>query len=356
MSIVFPYIFIFVFTTIPLFLCFNSTLKEADGFSLTDRFFISMLTAPALIALMLYYMLWLMPHQTALFYTGILAVTGSLLFTFYFSSIKKNILPEFSSKKSAFSFSAYSSGENLFSFVLLILVVIPGLLQMMFGEVNDHDWFEYGALGKVFSHNKEIIYTHEKYFSDNGFFFIGLHGYTVPLFKTFEEFLGNLNGNKSDFFFGSISYYYNILLVSWMYVKINKKSSTASILFLLVLLLSARAFSTIFSICSIDPIRIALLYIFLYTVYRYQHAKSADKLMMIGVFGGIAAFSHSLSMLITSVSVGIICITSVLQQREKINLVGLFIMVLVFILSGSLHYLIETIWGSGWIFQNINYY
>jgi hypothetical protein len=60
-------------------------------------------------------------------------------------------------------------------------------------SVNDHDWFEYGALGKSFYNNQKIGYDKLRYYPQNGFFFIGLHGFAVPLFKTFEEFTKSPN-------------------------------------------------------------------------------------------------------------------------------------------------------------------
>jgi hypothetical protein len=220
-------------------------------------------------------------------------------------------------------------------------------------SVNDHDWFEYGALGKSFYNNQKIGYDKLRYYPQNGFFFIGLHGFAVPLFKTFEEFCNEIFTYKSDLYFKSISYIHNYILFFWMALSISKKSKAAAFTFIIILVFNVQAFSTIYSLNSIDPIRISLIMIVLYILYISQGDMNKIEPLLFGSLAGIAAFVHSLSMLMMLGMIGLIIISNIIKYKNIASFTFALKLLLFFFVFGAGHYLLDLTVGTGWIFQNI---
>ena len=354
MSFILPYSFIFIFSVLPMLLWSEKIFKSSQGFSAADRFFISLLLAPACVSTLLFYLLWLLPKQKPIFYPGMIVVIGliGIISRLYRSKVR----PTLNMQTSIYKIKSIIIPGNLPPLGLISFLLFISIIQIASGEVNDHDWFEYGTLGKVLFQKKQILFQKVKYFKETGFYFIGLHGYTVPLFKTMEEFINAIIGARDDFFFRTISYYYNILLFTWICLKLLKINVWASTLYLLLMIINIKAFSTIFSICSIDPVRLSLLYIFLYTIYRLQKSNEFTTYLLLGFLAGIAAFVHSLSMIITSLAIGVIVLVDLYKQPRGNKLIQAGVLILVFLLSGGIYYLMETLSGTGWIFQEINYY
>jgi 4-amino-4-deoxy-L-arabinose transferase-like glycosyltransferase len=104
----------------------------------------------------------------------------------------------------------------------------------------------------------------------------------------------------------------------------------------------------------IDCTRIFLLLLSLYfmaSLLKYPGRKSA---LLFGAAAGLAAFAHSLGAFLVIIELLLVFVFLKQQMLNRIRLMS-YSVVLV-LLFGGLHYLIDTFYGTGWVFQEIKYY
>jgi hypothetical protein len=320
-----------------------------------DYLAISLLISPTFISVIVYYLLLLLPNQQSSFY--VFSIVGIILLIIFANQKKIRQLQLFNFASFSFSnFKQSIKNRGEINFILMVYLFFITLMLIINSSLNDHDWYEYGALGKSFYNSLQIAYDQVRYYPQNGFYFIGLHGFAVPLFKTFEEFCNDVFNYKSDFYFRSISYIQNYILFYWIVFRLSKKSALAAFTFIIILVFNAQAFSTIYALNSIDPIRISLIMVVLFLLYKTQGDMNKIAPMIFGSLAGIAAFVHSLSMLMMLGMVGLIVISNLIKYKNLHSFTFACKLLLFFFVFGALHYLLDLTIGTGWIFQNIKFY
>lgn len=350
-----PFFIIYFWGSIAVIGIIYHLFSKISGIKKIDYLAVSLLVSPTFISVILYYLLLLLPNQASSFY--IFFIVGLLLFMIFANQKKIRQLQLFNF--SSFSFTnirATIKNHGEINFVLMVYLFLITLLLIINSSVNDHDWYEYGALGKNFYNGLKVGYDQVRYYPQNGFYFIGLHGFAVPLFKTFEALCNDIFNYKSDLYFRSISYIQNYILFFWIIIRLSNKSALAAFIFIIILVFNVQAFSTIYALNSIDPIRISLIMVVLFTLYITQGDMYKIAPMIFGFLSGIAAFVHSLSMLMMLGMLGLIIIFNMIKYKNLQSFTFACKLLLFFFASGVLHYILDLTIGTGWIFQNIKFY
>jgi hypothetical protein len=350
-----PFIISYVLCSIAVLGVINSVFSKKLNLKPIDYFALSLLISPLFISVILYYLLLLIPNQNSSFY--LFTIVGLILMMIILNQkkIRQSNLLNFSSFSiSNFRESTKSLGE--FNLILVSYLFFISLIIIINSSVNDHDWFEYGALGKNFYNNFNIGYDKLRYYPQNGFYYIGLHGFAVPLIKTFEEFSNEIFNYKSDSYFTSISYIQNYILLFWIVIRLSQKSKVAAFTFLVILIFNVQAFSTIYSLNSIDPIRMSSILVVLFILFITKGDMHELEPILFGSLAGIAAFVHSLSMLMMLGMLGLIIISNIIKYKNQISFTFAIKLLLFFFVFGAGHYILDLTIGTGWIFQNIKFY
>lgn len=318
--------------TILIFTLFNKNFKDKTLLLLT-----SLGISPIFTSLITYYLLLLIPHKTSIFYLLIIASFYLLIYL-----IKRKEIPE----TLKIIKNIFLSCNKYFLAVLLLLIIVWQFTIITI-PILGHDTFEYATQGKIFFTNKFIIYQERQFDSTTNFFYVGLHGFGYPLFGTTERFFNDIFSAQKDYYFRSISGYYWILIVLLQYYLLSKKNKILAILATITLITSF-GFTIMFAFYHLDTLRIYLL--MLSTIYLLKSIDSDNNfnLVLFGIAAGLSAFSHSLNCILSSIQ---ILTFFIFQKKFGLKFIKTAYIILFFAAFGGIHYLLDTIGGTGWILK-----
>jgi len=317
--------------TLLIFTLFNKNSKDKVLLLLT-----SLGISPIITSLITFYLLLLLPHKTSIFY--ILFIVSFYLLLFL---IKRKEIPETLKIIKNIILSC-----NKYFLAILLMLIIVWQFTIIKIPILGHDTFEYATQGKIFFTNKIITYKEQPFDSITNFFYKGLHGYGYPLFNTIERFFNDIFSlHQRDYFFKSISGYYWILIVLLQYYLLSKKNKILAILSTITLI-SSFGFTIMFAFYHLDTLRIFLL--MLSTIYLLKSIDSSNNfcLALFGITAGLSAFSHSINCLLNIIQIFTFFL---FQKHFKQKLYKTIFIIVLFILFGGIHYILDTFLGAGWI-------
>jgi hypothetical protein len=324
--------------------------------------------APFLTTLILYYLFLLLPHHSDAFYvSSIVFFFLSIFFLHlpYTKSITGRWLqaisihkPNPSQTKDLLSVSYAGRNLNLsISKSLLIASVVQIVLSSLYiaqSPLTGHDTLEYAILGKSMGVEKAIYYQQHPYNPSTGFYYVGLHGHSYNLIRTWEFLWGNLFGKPdSDRYFRLLSAYYYLLMFLLGWKLLYQKGIRSLFIWFLLTYLPVGFFAFITN-PHVDAYRVCLISISLLLLYHAIDTSNKFIFFLFCIYCGSQAFIHSLGVFIAS-----ICFLAFLIfQRESIfmKIKSTLVFVLLFLLMGNIHYLMDVFWGTGWIFKEIKFY
>jgi len=307
--------------------------------------------SPFLIGTLLYYLLWLLPYKSDYFYLLVIATTYLSIFISAYKSFfsivfqLKNIVFEFF--KSQKILSIITIGAALFFFVGWSYYIRTKLL-------TEHDTLEYAVQGKTFYEDKLIEYEKFRFDEKNGFFYVGLHGFSFPLLATFERMTNHLFGYEKDYFFRSLNSIFGMLMLFALFIySLEKKNLLFALFVCLALALTYGFFETIMKY-HIDNFRIFYLLCSTFLMFQLFEKFSTKTLILFSVFLGAQANAHSLGFMLSIIQLATVFLflDGNIANRFK-NTFSIFILMLLF---GGSHYLIDIFAGTGWIFQGVKFY
>lgn len=332
----------------------------------------SLALAPFITSLLLHYLLCFFPNQSAIFYVSVVIAFFTLLLLISKGFIKivlKYILSKFkmtdkNTRKESLLvdnkyFTIYQKDRIiLFSnFVLLFVTLVAcffWIKQILFTPITGHDMLEYAIQAKHFAREKLITYVPYRYHIENNFFYVGLHGFSFPLIGTWEYLFSEIFGvSENDYLMKSITGYYSFLIFAIIYVLIKKYNTFIALAAILLLFSNYGLFITIFSY-HIDSYRIFMILAAFTGLALAIKFPSNITLFIFGINAAAQAYIHSLGVFIAlflSFAFLIYFPGSIAQKVKQCFL--LFIIIMLF---GGMHYIIDVFWGTGWIFQEIKYY
>lgn len=309
---------------------------------------------PVFTSLILYYLLLFFPHNSNLFYFLTVSIIYLILLFLgrkYFSVLLADIIEKIKDTKETIR------NLNTFHRIELIIVsAVPILLVAFFiflylttilqTPLNDSDALKYGTLGKILFKEKSLEYRWIRPYPETGFYFNAHSAPSFSLLTTWEKIMDSFFRIDKDLYYKSLSTYYSLLILSIMFIWLSKKNKYLAVLGIFALLSGLPFFKTLI-IRHLDSYRIFFLIISLiYLAYSIEK-KDSTSFSLLGVFSGFAAFSHTIG----AVIVILICLALFIFIEGNLNYKlrkTSFITILV-IAFGWLHYILDIIWGYGWI-------
>lgn len=339
--------------SISVFTCFlsmNRNMKQSS----VEMLLYSLGVGPILTTLLLYYLFLLVPHKPALFYfiIVILIYCFALLYGLkYYSiyNIKKKIMNYLNAGRKNFLCNGVLELIYRFIFILFfILLIILCYFNIVLIPLDGTDILEYGNLGKILFTERSLapIYL-LNYVGNNGFVNISYHALSFPLLHTWGSMVNELFNVKNDFYFRSISAYYALLILMIQYYWLSKISKGIALLGLISLLSSSVFFSYLFY-GHLDTYRIYFLAVMLIWMGYSIRSNNLYSIFMFGIFGGFAAFAHSIGVFIVSISYVILILF--LKDTWTRKIFKASIVMGLILICGGLYYLIDVFFGKGWIF------
>jgi hypothetical protein len=350
---------------------FLSKLRVFSSISAKLLLFTAMALGPFLVTLLLYYQFLFVPHHADYFYV----LTTCLITLLPLSGLSRKLCSDivrplreyffFIKKESPVhkehTLQLIYAGNTRFVDTKKILVLftlfffIFNIFYCMQNSLTGHDMLEYSLYGDNLYSKKKIEYVKDIYDRKSGFYYVGLHGPSLPLFKTWERLANNLvfKGYATDFLFRSISVYYRIILFYLGLLLILPSGLWAS-MFWFILYNLPIGFFNFSTFPHIDSFRICLICLTLYYFYHLLHLRSNSYFVLFAICCGAQSFVHSLGVFI-AVIMGVILFLfypdKILQRLGKT--LALLAIVLIF---GNIHYVLDALTGTGWIFRNIKFY
>ncbi|MFN7845886.1 MAG: hypothetical protein ACK5P4_01595 [Bacteroidota bacterium] len=374
-SAFFVFVLLFILTYFYNSFSLNALVLKLDTDHVIEQplaLIFSLALAPYITTLILYYLLWLFPFQSALLYVFIVIICFTVILVLSKSkvtTIRRFILSKFNffdtnNKGAALIldnkfFKIYTNERivlftNLIPLSILLVVAFFWLKQIIGTPISGHDMLEYAIQAKHFAREKLIAYIPNRYHAENNFFYVGLHGFSFPLIGTWEYLFSEIFGiYDNDYLLRSVTGYYGILILVLIYHFI-KKYSRFYALSAITLLFSSYGFYLMVTDYHIDTYRIfMILAAFAGLGLAIKHPSNIT-LILFGVFAAAQAYIHSLGVFIAIfLSLSFFIFYPAKFSKKAVQSLVLFFIIMLF---GGVHYVMDVFLGTGWIFQEIKYY
>lgn len=345
LSYIFTFIIAYIVSpTIVLALIYKSSKKAFDPIM---HVFVAMALGPAVVGLLEYYLFMLVSGNPLTFY--LLAIISLEIVLVFFL---RSQIGELSRFLFSYIYNLYVNYKWLFILVLVILIVffIAWHVTIFSIPLLRHDTFEYATWGKYIAKVRGIRYEADRRDGSTGFYYVALHGLIFPLFNTFNQLINNLVGASKDYFFRSITGWYWLLTSAVLFEWLRKYNLKVAILGS-ILFITAPAWVASFIYYHLDTFR--LCFIVISSFYFFELLRDPNIALsryLFGITAGIASNAHSLSVFFVAIQ---LCIYFLVTTDSLKNRVYRFVvMLLLMLLFGGFHYILETIFGTGWIFFN----
>lgn len=294
----------------------------------------------------LYYLLWLLPGLWQGFYPLFLFSLELVLLFFLRVKPKETLVSMKTLIPNWFSVPKYNH-------ILFAAFWVYWVIFAVVNPVAEHDYFEYAIQGKIFFRDAAIAYVPFRYDTLTGFCYVGLHGFLLPLFATLDHFQRFFTGFEPDYFFRSVTGFYWAMILLFQYHVFKNTNEKLAAWSNLVLMLTY-GFYLSFITYHIDCTRIFLLIVSLWFMVELLRRPGRKTALLFGALAGLTAFVHSLGVFLVVFELAVVFLFLKQNWLNRVRLLTqCLIMVLLF---GGIHYLIDTFYGTGWIFQEIKYY
>lgn len=367
-SLFFLYKFLFTNIIFAFILCSClRRLNKDQEHSTVELFLVSLGLAPALVTLLLYYAFLCCPPLPSVGYFLIITVVyvslfwlGRKEFPVIYVDFKYWLIREWHKLKRHEYNGSPAPGiwtrrakeiTRWFyvSLVLLVLIYLAlSFRSVLHMPVDGYDALSYAAEGKALFKIKHIEFRSMLLDPETGIYLPSLHAPSFSLILTWEKILNSLVGLKSDLFFRSIAFYFGLLILAGQYYCLRIKGKWLALLGTIGLL-SCFSFYCALIYIHIDTYRI--FFIAVVWFYLAGALKKRDRLsyLLLGITSGMAAFAHTLGALMAAIAILVFFVFLKGSLFHKLKIASLvFFLALA---TGGIHYVIDTLWGSGWIFN-----
>jgi hypothetical protein len=234
--------------------------------------------------------------------------------------------------------------------LFLMLVTVVFLVNK---PLVDHDVLEYGVQGRIFLRDRAIAYQRFQFDAASGFHYVGLHGFSFPLLFTWEGLWGALPGVRTDIWVRSITMWYAWLLIAFCWSLLRRVDRWAAVAGGVALTASV-GFLFLMTIYHLDSFRIMLFTCAVAAFVAVLQAPSRVRVLLFGALAGAQAFVHSVGAILAGVLVFVLLFALPVRWNSRINWLAQGVGML--LLFGAVHYLVDIVLGTGWIFQDIIWY
>lgn len=309
---------------------------------------------PVFTSLLLYYLLLFSPHHSNLFYLLSVLLIYLILLSLgkkRFPVLCSDIVKKTKNLKEKFkNANTYHQIEFVIFTFILFLFLVPFLFlyltNTLHSPLDGRDALVYGNLGKIFFMEKSLENRWIRRYPKTGYFFECNHAPSFSLLLTWEKIMDSFFNADKDLYYKSLSVYYALLILSILLFWLSKKSKYLSLLGLFALL-SGFSFTTTLITQHIDSFRIFFLVIsWIFLAYSIEK-KDFLSFLLLGIFSGFAAFSHTIGAVLVVLNCLALFFFMKGSLKNKLSKTNLIIVLV--ILFGWFHYILDIFWGFGWI-------
>lgn len=309
--------------------------------------------APALVALILYYALLLFPGCDGTRYVlATCAIFGLLGMIGILPARRRFAMAWFATGEHIHGLSAWQKAEWAAFWIILVLPLTwfawHYLNYALWYSLNGHDVLEYACYGKFFFNERTIYPFFETTYPGVGIVFAAKHAPSFSLLLTWERFFtAVVRPVESDLFFRTAVTWYGLLILAIQCFWISKLNRWLAVIGIAAMLGNSWFFATIVTAHHLDTFRIFLLMLSWIWLARHIYRDDRLSLYLFGACTGLAAFAHSIGMLLAAFSL----VTLVLFSRGgiRVRFYKGVVAALLTLLFGGGHYVIDLIWGRQWV-------
>lgn len=240
----------------------------------------------------------------------------------------------------------------LFLLGSLFLLVVT-VLFLVNKPLVDHDVLEYGVQGRRFMHEMAILYQRFQFDPSNGFHYVGLHGSSFPLLFTWEGLMGGITGLDSDLWVRSITMWYGWLLIALCWSLLRRMDRWLAVAGGVVLAVPV-GFLFLLTIYHLDSYRVFFFTAAAGAFVALLHGPARDRLLLFAVLAGAETFIHSVGAILVGMMFVVLLFTLAGPWGQRLRWSALAGAVV--LLMGGIHYVLDVVFGTGWIFQDIIWY
>jgi len=342
---------LFSLTACALILRFRGGNKEH---TLWELVLYSLGLGPMVTVTLLYYLLIIVPQHPPAFYQLIVILlfsSAALLGIGGFREMGRQTRRQFNRILQQFKASGIQSRLKDITYWALIATLFLSVFYIYIGTVRHnrlegHDALIYGNFGKLYLHQRKIEYSNVMLPADNGFMFQGSPKPAFSLLLTWEQLVNTETINKSPYFdtyFRSISGYYGILILLVAFLWLYRKNRWLALIGNLMMF-TAFGFFKIMIDLHLDSFRIYFLTLaWIWLAYALKNNQRFS-FVMFSLFSGFAAFAHLIGLVAAAICglVYLLYMEGTFKKRSCRSLLFLLIV----ILCGGLHYVLEAFYGS----------
>ena len=330
-------------------------LNRDNTYSNLELLLYSLGLGPALTSIFLYYSLLFIPDFSHLFYFLVVLLGYSILFALgkkYFSSLWKDLSEKIQGIRQGWPHRRSHEKVELiiFSIVLLafilsfIFLYFPNMLQ---APLDGTDALKHATFGKIYSTEKSMAYRWIRPHPGSGFYFIFNNpAPSFSLLLTWEKIMDSFININKDLYFKFTSPYYALLLMGIFLFWLSRKSKYLALLGLFALLLGFSFFQTLVT-QHLDSYRILFLVVSWIFLARAIEKRDSLSFILLGIFSGFAAFAHTIGAIL--VIFNCLALFIFLEGNLRYKLIKTRDVVLLTVVLGWFHYIIDIFWGYGWV-------
>lgn len=236
-------------------------------------------------------------------------------------------------------------GSAMIMFITIIFLANKPLV--------DHDVLEYAIQGRIFLRDGHIPYDQFRFDASSGFHYVGLHGFSFPLLFTWEGLLGNVFGVSSDLWARSMTMWYGWLLVAFVWAILRGIDRWVAVAGGIALT-SSLAFLFMFTVYHLDSYRIFFFTVSVAAFIALFRAPSLERALFLALLCGAVSFIHSIGAILTGVLWFVVAVMLPVPLLQRSKWIAYCIGVM--LAAGAVHYVVDVLFGTGWIFQDIIWY
>jgi hypothetical protein len=239
-------------------------------------------------------------------------------------------------------------------YVLFTVGMALGAMVLLSNKpLADHDILEYGTQGRIFLRDMAIRYEAHHFDQATGFYYVGLHGFAFPLLFTWEGLIGQLIGSWSDVWVRLLTPYYAWLTVSFLWAVLRGYGPWVG-LWVSALFALTLGFIYLNTIYHVDPFR---LFLFTAAFSLFMVAMRDPQrigVVLWGVAMGAHAMTHSLGMILAPFMLASFLFFALGGMKQRIE--STVLATGCFLVAGGLHYVVDILFGTGWLFKDITWF
>ena len=244
--------------------------------------------------------------------------------------------------------------RSLWPFLFFLAVMVFGAqLMLRYKPLVDHDILEYGTQGLRFLTEMEVRYEKHHFDTATGFYYVGLHGFGFPLLFTWEGLLRGLFNDGGDAWVRSMTPFYATITVALLWSTVRRYDKWVAVwaagAFTLTL-----GFLYLNTIYHVDPVRLFLFSASLLLFMMALDQPSWVVLVLWAILMGMHAFVHSLGMILAPFMIFTFLLFAPMSWPVRLRQVAA--VAVVFLIAGGVHYVLDVVWGTGWLMKDITWF